>query len=415
MCGGFNPLDALDKLDNWTEGAGDILADIDPGPAIGDAFASFDKEVLQKVDPATVASVAAIATGNAYLVPYITAANTAAKGGDIQDIATSFAISYAATEFAPVISKEVSAAVGPTVGEAAGKVIGSTVQGATVGAGAGGAQAAASDKSIFEGATRGATIGAVTGAVSSSVSQGYNAAKNEFGIGTSYSPNAAQDAQFAAAQAESLRAQGIGEQQIEQTLRLEGVQPQVAADVAGLTSSGIGEKAVAQNIESSYSAKEMYNPPPVVDTSLERAGKKIVSDTISKSILGEILPTDMDPASFTLRFRSRYSPQDTSVEDLTGTGNVALTSVLPSKYDLKRFVNDAGQSTMISFKDDQPLSPIPPGYKEVETIGAAEGGLIDSSNTTMVKYSKKPLLAPRKKVTKPKEKKIASKGLASKK
>jgi len=149
-----------------------------------------------------------------------------------------------------------------------------------------------------------------------------------------------------------------------------------------------------------------------VDTALEKSGKRFVSDVASKSILNEIFPSDMDPASFTFRLRSRYSPQDTSVEDLTGTGALALTQVLPSKYDLKRFVNESGQSTMVSFKDDKPLSPIPPGYKEAETIGAAEGGLM---TTNMVKYSKKPLLAPRKKVTKPKEKKIASKGLASKK
>jgi hypothetical protein len=98
-------------------------------------------------------------------------------------------------------------------------------------------------------------------------------------------------------------------------------------------------------------------------------------------------------------------------EDLTGFGKVALTEVAPAKYDLKRFVNSAGQSTMISFKDDEPQAPIPAGYKEAETIGAAEGGLM---TTAMVKYSKKPLLAPRKKVQKPNNK-TAKKGLAVKK
>jgi hypothetical protein len=156
----------------------------------------------------------------------------------------------------------------------------------------------------------------------------------------------------------------------------------------------------------------MYTPPPTPDTGLEKTGKKLASDVISKNILDEIMPSSASsPEGFlTFRTRSRYSPTDDMTEDLTGFGKVALTEVAPAKYDLKRFVNAAGQSTMISFKDDEPQAPIPAGYKEAETIGAAEGGLI---STTMVKYSKKPLLAPRKKVTKPK--KTASKGLASKK
>jgi len=175
---------------------------------------------------------------------------------------------------------------------------------------------------------------------------------------------------------------------------------------------GIGEKAVAQNLAGSYSANEMYTPPTPTDTGLEKAGKKLASDVISKSILNEVMPSSAPQDGFlTFRTRSRYSPTDDMTEDLTGFGKVALTEVAPAKYDLKRFVNAAGQSTMISFKDDEPQAPIPAGYKEAETIGAAEGGLM---TTAMVKYSKKPLLAPRKKVQKPNNK-TAKKGLAVKK
>jgi hypothetical protein len=418
MCSGGGPTgigfvdNAIDKADNWVEGAGEQLAKIDPGPAIGDLGEQFDKEVLQKVDVGTVATVAAIATQQYYLVPYISAANTAIKGGDITDIAVSFGISYAAVNFAPMVSAEIGSTISPYLTPAAAKIATAAATGATIGAGTGAARAAASGKSIAEGAGKGAIVGGVTSAVSSSVGEAYGAARNEFGIGTTYSPNAAEDADFLAAQAESARSAGAGEEQIAQILKQEGVQPFTADDVANLTASGVGEKAVAQNIAASYDVNEMYTPPTPTDTGLEKAGKKLASDVISKSILNEVMPSSAPQDGFlTFRTRSRYSPTDDMTEDLTGFGKVALTEVAPAKYDLKRFVNAAGQSTMISFKDDEPQAPIPAGYKEAETIGAAEGGLM---TTTMVKYSKKPLLAPRKKVQKPNNK-TAKKGLAVKK
>jgi hypothetical protein len=418
MCSGGGPTgikvfdNAIDKADNWTEGVGEQLEKLDPGPAIGDLAEQFDKEVLQQVDVGTVATVAAIATQQYYLVPYISAANTAIKGGDITDIAVSFGISYAATTFAPMVSSEISGVASEFVGPTATKIITSAGTGATIGAGTGAAKAVASGQDVFQGATRGATVGGITGAVSSGVSEAYGGVKNEFGIGSTYSPNAAQDAEFLAAQAESARSAGAGEEQIAQILKQEGVQPFTADDVANLTASGVGEKAVAQNIAASYDVNEMYTPPTPTDTGLEKAGKKLASDVISKSILNEVMPSSAPQDGFlTFRTRSRYSPTDDMTEDLTGFGKVALTEVAPAKYDLKRFVNAAGQSTMISFKDDEPQAPIPAGYKEAETIGAAEGGLM---TTAMVKYSKKPLLAPRKKVQKPNNK-TAKKGLAVKK
>lgn len=411
MCGGGGPTgikfvdNAIDKADNWVEGAGDTLAKIDPGPAIGDIGEQFDKEVLQKVDVGTVATVAAIATQQYYLVPYISAANTAIKGGDITDIAVSFGISYAATTFAPQVSEGIFSTTGS-------KIIAGAGTGAIIGGGSGAARAVASGQDVVQGATRGAIVGGVTGGVASGVSEAYSGIKSELGIGNTYSPNAIQDSQFIADSAESLRAQGIGEDQMVKILTQEGVDPFAATDAARMTLNNVGQQAVAQNLAGSYNANELFTPPAPVDTGLEKAGKKFASDVISKSILGEILPNEgqLPDGFLTLRMRSRYSPTDDMTEDLTGFGKVALTEVAPAKYDLKRFVNAEGQSTMIPFKDDEPQAPIPSGYKEVETIGAAEGGLI---STNMVKYSKKPLLAPRKKVTKPK--KTASKGLASKK
>jgi len=407
MCGGPDIFqqagNVLDKADNWTEGVGEQLEKLDPGPAIGDLGETFDKEVLQKVDVGTVATVAAIATQQYYLVPYISAANTAIKGGDVTDIAVSFGISYAATTFAPQVSESIFSTTG-------NKIIAGAGTGAIIGGGSGAARAVASGQDVVQGATRGAIVGGVTGGVASGVSEAYSGIKSELGIGNTYNPNVVQDSQFIADSAESLRAQGIGEDQMVKILTQEGVDPFAATDAARMTLSNVGQQAVAQNLAGSYNANELFTPPAPVDTGLEKAGKKFASDVISKSILNEVLPSSDTPQGFlTFRTRSRYSPTDDMTEDLTGFGKVALTEVAPAKYELKRFINAEGQSTMIPFKDDEPQAPIPSGFKEVETIGAAEGGLI---STTMVKYSKKPLLAPRKKVTKPK--KTASKGLASK-
>ena len=398
--------DVAKFAENTVSSVGDFVEDT--AESVGDVLESFDKEVLQQVDVGTVATIAAIAlapvTAGASLtyIPYIAAANTAINGGDPIQIATSFGLSYAGTQFAPGISQAAGGGFG-----------GAVASGTTIGAGSGAVRSAVAGKDIVEGATRGAVTGGVTAGVTSGISEGYGAIKNELGIGNTYSPNAAQDAEFLAAQAESARSAGAGEEQIAQILKQEGVQSFAADDVAAMTARGVGEGAIAQNLAASYSANEMYTPPPTPDTGLEKAGKRLVSGEISKSILGELLPSGIDTSTgqLTYRSRSRYSPgEESSVEDITGTNVVGLTQVLPAKYDLKKFVNESGQSTLISFKDDEPLSPIPYGYKEVETIGAAEGGLISS---TMVKYSKKPLLAPRKKVTTPK--KTASKGLASKK
>ena len=87
------------------------------------------------------------------------------------------------------------------------------------------------------------------------------------------------------------------------------------------------------------------------------------------------------------------------------TDQVQKDTIVPKQYQ-----DATGNIITILHKDDKPLSPVPEG-----AVALAEGGLVDSGSTTMVKYSKKPLLAPRKKVQKPKKNKIAGKGLAVKK
>ena len=438
MCGGGGPTgisfvdNAIDKADNWTEAAGEQLAAIDPGPAIGDIGESIDKEVLQQVDVGTVATIAAIATQQYYLIPYISAANTAIQGGSPLEIATSFGLSYAAVTFTPVISAEFGSTISPYVSPATAKFATAVATGATMGAGTGAARSAASGKSVAECAGKGAVVGGISAGVSQGVSQGYDAAKGELGFGQPSLPSSVADAEFAAAQAESLRVvPGTGDEQIPlskeqiaQTLKQEGVQSFAADDIATMTAGGVGEKAVAQNLEASYGPGEIYKPT-VVDTSLEKAGKSLASKVITSNILEEVFPAPTyDPNAFAYGRRKEGVEGDTGIDygntgdgsDLMGTTNVDLTAVNPSQYDLKKFVNATGDSRLIPFKDNKPEAPIPPGYTEAETICKAECGLICNSSTTMVKYSNKPLMGPRKIVKKPKEKKAtAGKGLAVRK
>jgi hypothetical protein len=410
MCGG-GPTgigfidDAIDKADNWTEAAGDQLAEIDPGPAIGDVGEAIDKNVIQPMakDPVgSVATIAAIATQQYYLLPYIAAANTAIKGGKLEDIALSFGVAYAGSQFAPGINEW-----------AGGGITGAVTTGAVLGGGSSGATAAVRGQDVGEAVLRGSVVGGVMGGVGYGVSQGYNELRSELGYGQATPPSIQADADFLAAQAESLRAQpgGVSDQYMADVLRQEGVNSFVAQDVAQLTNQGIGQAAVAQNIAGSYQPGEVYTPPPVRDNIIEKTGKKLVTEAIGGSILDNIFGAQQpeDPYSY-LTFRRRGKQFDDTYLGGETDSNVNLTQVMPDKFELRKYANPEGQSTLISFKDDQPQQPIPSGYEPVETIGAAEGGLI---STNMVKYSKQPLLAKRKPDV---EKKVTTrKGLAGKK
>jgi hypothetical protein len=396
--------DVFDKADNWTEQVGEDLAKIDPGPAIGDIGESFDKQVLQQVDAGTVLTIAAIVTQQYYLIPYIAAANTAIKGGKLEDIAMSFAVAYVAGEVAPGLNESFG-----------GGFTGAVGTGATIGAGSGATTAVVKGKSVEEGATKGAVTGAVVGGTTYGVSQGYDLAKSELGFGQTSAPSIQQDADFSAAQAESLKNQpgGVSDKYMAEVLTREGMDPFVAQDVATLTNQGIGPEAVSQNIAGTYKAGEVY-PVKTVDTNLEKAGKKIVSKAVSQGILGEIFGTpDMSSSTYTRR-GSGVAGEDTFLGG-EGTPQGNLAPLVQAKYELKKFANPTGDSRLIPFKDDEPQAPIPPGYSEVETVGVAKGGLIDVLPSTMVKYSKKPLVANRKTLKKPKELATTRKGLGVKK
>lgn len=427
MCGGSGPTgigfvdNAIDKADNWTEAAGEQLADIDPGPAIGKVGEDIDKNVLQPMaqDPVgTAVTIAAVATGQYYLLPYIAAANTAIKGGKLEDIALSFGTAYVGAKVAPGLNQYYATALTPTLGAAA-PFAAAVGTGATIGSGAGATRAAVKGKSIGDAALKGGVVGGVVGGVSYGVSKGYDLAKSELGFGVDTPPDIQAASEFGAAQADSLRTQpgGVSDEYMADILRQEGMDPFVAQDVATLTNQGVGEAAVAQNIASSYSPGEVYTPPRIGDNGLDQFVKKNVSKAISSSILDGVFGTPEMPnysRTFTRRGSDGVSGEDQFYDDASG-GSGDLAPVTQSKYELRKFVNPTGDTKLVSFKDDKPEAPIPEGYTEEETIGAAKGGLIDRSPTTMVKYSKKPLVANRKTITKPKEKVTTRKGLGVKK
>jgi len=122
---------------------GDFFASIDPGPAIGGALADIDpgpaladvgksvESVVQEVGNAaesvgreigkigeaaiqnpvgTIAKVAAVATGQAWALPLISATEVVAKGGNLEQALKAGAISYAASVVAAGISDSLNSA-----------------------------------------------------------------------------------------------------------------------------------------------------------------------------------------------------------------------------------------------------------------------------------------------------------------
>jgi hypothetical protein len=432
--------DVFDKADNWTEQVGEDLSKIDPGPAIGDIGESFDKEVLQNVDVGTVATVAAIVTQQYYLIPYIAAANTAIKGGSPVQIATSFGISYVGGQFAPGIS------------EAAGGGFGGAVAaGATMGAASGAAQTVAAGgdfEDVLKGAGKGAAVGGISAGVTQGVTSGYNAMTTpdaapigvnppaqEFGLKTSGTgeyglqptqPSGTTDFGIKAPSSDAVTPLSANYGNIKTELGISrpssfGVNPEATSTFGEINPEATGGEGIKSGSPETTPMTPQYEVGSQTNA-YEKAGKSIASKAITSSILQELFPAaNYDLSSYG---RKTGAAGDTGINygntgdgsDLMGTTNVDLTAVNPSQYDLKKFVNATGDSRLIPFKDNKAESPIPPGYTEAETIGKAEGGLIGNNSTTMVKYSNKPLMGPRKTVKKPKEKKAtAGKGLAVRK
>jgi hypothetical protein len=142
----------------------------------------------------TIAQVAAIATQQYYLLPAIAAADVAAAGGDIKDVAKAAAISYATQAVASEIAGQVGSGI--TVDDAGIPLLPADVayhaaQGVAgmTGSQAAGNAAAGSATNAFSAAVRGGDLDAILkSAVSGGVAGGTSTALNEMGVPKSLIP-----------------------------------------------------------------------------------------------------------------------------------------------------------------------------------------------------------------------------------
>jgi len=98
--------DVVEGVGDVVEGVGDVAGDI--VETVGDVVVSTVEAAID--DPIkTIATVAAVATGNAYLIPYINAADVVVSGGDLGDAAMAFGTAYVAQGVANYVAADLSA------------------------------------------------------------------------------------------------------------------------------------------------------------------------------------------------------------------------------------------------------------------------------------------------------------------
>lgn len=370
--------DVVDVVGDVFEDVGDALGDV--AEAIGDVGSWIDDNVLQPMldDPIkTVATVAAIAAGQPQLVPYINAADAAAKGGDLTDIGKAYAISYAAGEVGGKVGTEVA---GQTGSQVAGNVAKGAARGATsatlkggdplTGALVGGATAGASEAVSAIGdafKTEGPNIGVEgetvqalpeyqelgTGITPTTTGEGFNplaAPEPGLQVGTFAADAPAADYSLVAPEP---AAQTYSEQ--DQSYEIAPAKP--------TTETGEPDYQIdSSKIELMPSPDQEYDWEGVGKYVLQQ-GQKALGQTLISKLLGVPTggPQQRRRSSTGIDVPSPYTDVASGADPTVG-----LAEVAPSKYDLKTFSNDAGNTINIPFKDDEPQIPIPPGYKEVK-------------------------------------------------
>lgn len=369
----------------------------------------------------------AIATGTA------AAGITAAKGGSTEDILKAAAVGGGA------------GAVGGGVGQYVGGATGSAVAGRVAGASAAGATGAvATGRDPLQGAAIGAISAGVAEGVRIGVGEGlsylnstvgdYNASATstpapktyEFGIDYSNPSAPAQgldptlpaggtDANFGTTSSPNYGSFGITPPQAAVSTPLGGDYGNIQTEAG---QKGISKEfGIDPNSEGGIGIKYDPSSPSTygqIDpslpigglpstyvmgsetNSLQRQLEKTASKVLTKEILEGIYGTAGGmTASSLLRRRGSggVSGEDEFYDDATSqTGNLAPIS--QAKYELKKFGKETGETQLIPFKDNEPQSPIPPGYEEIETVGAAKGGFIKKKS--VVKSQKKKVATTRK-------------------
>ena len=152
--------DVGDAIGDAVETIGDVAEDIVDSvvDVVEDVGKTLEKTVQAALDDPlkTIATIAAVATGQAYLIPYINAGATLARGGSFEDALKSYVVSTVAQGVGSYVGDQLGTALeyGTDLGSAqtamlaqqSGDMIGNTLGGtigSAVGAGAAGATAAA--------------------------------------------------------------------------------------------------------------------------------------------------------------------------------------------------------------------------------------------------------------------------------
>jgi len=399
----------VDAVEDVFKGVGDVLEDV--GKAIGDAGAWIDDNVLQPMldDPVkTIATIAAIGTGNAHLVPYINAADAAAKGGSIEDIGKAYAISYAAGQVGGKVGTEVA---GQTGSQVAGNIAKGTARGATT--------AALSGNDIAKGAVFGGAV-AGAGEVVSAVKEAFKdepaaptiSLQDAKPLGTGITPGTTGEG------FEPLKTSAPGLQADKFTSTAPTADYSLVAPVSAPTTTyateGESQYEMAPTRPTTEGGQIDYGidsekiellPTPDQEFDWNAVGNKVLKDAqkaLGQTLIQSLFPTAA-PKSPTARTGAdaAYEMGDAAS---AATATVGLGEVGQSKYDLKTFENDQGSRINIPFKDDEPQMPIPEGYKEVSSTTAntpavsesiempemAKGGLAKKSKPVVQSATIKP-------------------------
>jgi hypothetical protein len=368
--------DIAGAVGDAVEDVGNALGDV--VEVIEDAGSWIDDNVLQPMldDPVkTVLTLAAIAAGQPQLIPYINAADAAAKGGDLEDIGKAYAISYVATEAGTYVGAEVA---GQTGSQAAGNIAKGATKGATSatlkggdpgtgaifgGVIAGAGEAVTAIKDVFKGEGPNIEVegGEVpsqelgTGITPTTSGEGFNpVASSQPGLDVNTFAADAPEADYSLVAPEP-EAQTYSEQ--DQSYEIAPAKP--------VTETGERDYEIdSSKIELMPTPDQEYDWEGVGKYVLKQ-GQKALGQTILSKLLG--IPTG-DPRQRSKNLTGIDTPSsstDISAESAADP-TVGLQEVAVSKYDLKTFANDAGNTMNIPFKDDEPEIPIPPGYKEVK-------------------------------------------------
>ncbi len=411
---------------------------------ISDAGSWIDDNILQPAldDPiTTVLTVTAIATGNAYLVPYINATSTAAKGGSLEDIGKSFVASYAGGQVAANVAPSVSAAT-QNFGQAASRIITASAAGATRGA----TSAAIQGKDVGQGAVMGGVTGGVSAGFSELTSPAPTISATEAAssnIDPAVLETLSQEQVLAETQATPYYEAA---QSNVDPAALEGMSAQQVADYKqGLSTASTTAMQPYQAPEEKMTPYQ-YEQSNIDPATLEEMSKEEVTAQSIYNKRFQEEQSNYDPAKLesgeVTKEQIAGAPSDTSNLDWesvgkyylkqaagklgnqlflkmlnlpdfempnfgadvpppapggSGAGPAQIKELAKEKYELRDFVNDQGGRMTIPFKDDQPQQPIPPGYYEASqvTVEAAKGGLASKKAKSVVKSNKG--LAKRKK------------------